>query len=402
MAKIFTKNTWTDEVLSGAEAYEVVKAGGGAITNVSELADAEINLKTPVAVAGTALDAAKMNNLENGIDELDTQINAGHNIPNVAPGASGNILKSDGTDWKSEALTSSGSSPAFVRCSVVNGDANPVLDYMAQTKIYAFPFGGGNTYPQWDGSAFVAQVFAALELALNAAHTSGSNYDKYLWNDGGTVRVVSGPAWVSSTSRGSGAGTAETEIVNGVNVNKVAMTVRNGGTTYTMPARYGTLIGTFMASANGETESSKKKRLLTNRYNKIATPLNSYDITNSWTSSSISTRELRSGSTYGVSRVGVISDGLSQIHLSAVLFCGATGTMLFSTGIGINNTTDISTINCSSYGIQSAAAANPIAFYDGVAPLGYNFFAHLEQQDIAALGTFFGNKKIGLSGWIMA
>ncbi len=75
MGKIYTKGTTVaDEVLSGAEAYEVVQSGGGAITNVNQLDDVAINLITPVAVAGTMIDAARMNNIENGIDAIDTRV----------------------------------------------------------------------------------------------------------------------------------------------------------------------------------------------------------------------------------------------------------------------------------------------------------------------------------------
>jgi len=77
MSKIYTKNTWVDEVLADTEAYEVIKTGGGAIANVSELADVEINLTTSVAIAGSPVNASRMNNIENGIDAIDTAMEFG-------------------------------------------------------------------------------------------------------------------------------------------------------------------------------------------------------------------------------------------------------------------------------------------------------------------------------------
>jgi hypothetical protein len=156
--------------------------------------------------------------------------------------------------------------PAFVRCSVVSGVPNPTADYSAQTAIYAMPR-RGNTYPQWNGSAYAAKSFTEQTLTLNAAHTSGSLYDCYLWDDSGTQRFVTGPAWSSSTSRGTGAGTAETEVVNGVTRNKVQMTVRNGATTYTMPAGYGTVVATIEMSANGQVNWTAAHRCIYNFYN---------------------------------------------------------------------------------------------------------------------------------------
>jgi len=161
---------------------------------------------------------------------------------------------------------------AFARCSVSSGVPNPTSDLLAQTAIYIMPW-NGNTYPQWNGLDFMPQIFAQQTLTLNAAHLLNSLYDIYLWMDGATQRVVSGPAWSSATTRGTGAGTAEVEVVSGVMVNKVSMTVRNGGSTYTMPARYGTVVGTFVPSANGQVEWSAKYRGICNLYNQMPAAL---------------------------------------------------------------------------------------------------------------------------------
>jgi len=66
MTKLYTKNTWADEVLSDAERYDILDDDSIAIYE-----DVQINLATSVVTAGTAVDAAKMNNIENGIDGLD-------------------------------------------------------------------------------------------------------------------------------------------------------------------------------------------------------------------------------------------------------------------------------------------------------------------------------------------
>jgi hypothetical protein len=73
MPKLYTPNTWVDEVLSGAERYDIETNGGTPIeTNV------QINLATSVAVAGSPVNAARMNNIENGIDDLDDALVAGN------------------------------------------------------------------------------------------------------------------------------------------------------------------------------------------------------------------------------------------------------------------------------------------------------------------------------------
>lgn len=71
MPKIYTKNTWEDEVLAGDERYDIKTNAGVAIeTNV------QIDLVTAVTTAGTAVDADKMNNLEDGVDALDTLLSS--------------------------------------------------------------------------------------------------------------------------------------------------------------------------------------------------------------------------------------------------------------------------------------------------------------------------------------
>ncbi len=72
MAKIYTKTTWVDEVLAGAERYDILNSSGSTLYE-----DAQINLSTAVATAGTPVTAAAMNNIEDGIDALDTLVDYG-------------------------------------------------------------------------------------------------------------------------------------------------------------------------------------------------------------------------------------------------------------------------------------------------------------------------------------
>jgi hypothetical protein len=58
----YTKTTWEDEVLSGPAEYTISGLTG----------DRTIALATSVTQAGTDFTAAKMNNIENGIETLDT------------------------------------------------------------------------------------------------------------------------------------------------------------------------------------------------------------------------------------------------------------------------------------------------------------------------------------------
>lgn len=71
MAKLYTKQTWADEVLAGDERYDILEDNG---TPINE--NVQINLATTVAQAGTAVDADRMNHIEDGLDAVDTRLDA--------------------------------------------------------------------------------------------------------------------------------------------------------------------------------------------------------------------------------------------------------------------------------------------------------------------------------------
>lgn len=65
MAKDYTKTTWVDEVLDGSAVYDV--GAGGSIG-----ADVPITLTNTVLTPGTAVNAARLNNIETMVDENDS------------------------------------------------------------------------------------------------------------------------------------------------------------------------------------------------------------------------------------------------------------------------------------------------------------------------------------------
>lgn len=70
MPKIYTKNTWVDEELIGGDVlYDVLTSGD---TPIHE--DVKIQLANTVDVEGTRVNAGRMNNIEDGIDELDDKL----------------------------------------------------------------------------------------------------------------------------------------------------------------------------------------------------------------------------------------------------------------------------------------------------------------------------------------
>lgn len=66
MAKLYSKNTWTDEVLANAAKYLVKDDDGNTVYE-----NALIQLATEVVTAGSPVNAERMQNIEDGIDALD-------------------------------------------------------------------------------------------------------------------------------------------------------------------------------------------------------------------------------------------------------------------------------------------------------------------------------------------
>lgn len=66
----YTKTVWEDEVLAGAERFEITKNAGGAVDAIGDLAQCGIALKTSVVKAGTPLNAANLNKIEDALELL--------------------------------------------------------------------------------------------------------------------------------------------------------------------------------------------------------------------------------------------------------------------------------------------------------------------------------------------
>ena len=182
--------------------------------------------------------------------------------------------------------------------------ATPVLaaDVIAGTSVFYVPY-IGNQCPVWDGTQYNFKVFGQMTLALVASHVANAIYDVFMFLDGSTVTIGTGPAWNTPTQlvgdRGTGAGTTELERKLGLWTNKVSMTARNGSTTYTVDANKGTFVGSiFMDGTNGQITchvdfGTARKWGVWNAYNRMPVALLMSDATSNWTYSSATVRQSR-------------------------------------------------------------------------------------------------------------
>jgi hypothetical protein len=215
-------------------------------------------------------------------------------------------VSADGSTWK-EALVVDRST-GVVRLPLTSqiappqgrltlASATPVMtsDQTAKTTVYYTPYVGAAA-PVWDGTAWSLVVLAELSIALdsNSGHTgyhqSGKNFDVFLDYNGGTPRLVTGPAWSSDTARA-----AAIARQNGIWLNSASMTARFGtgsGDTATLAASTAIYLGTFRASADGQTQhklggtaagGDKGSFLVWNAYNRQGVVSVVKDSTANWT-----------------------------------------------------------------------------------------------------------------------
>lgn len=300
----------------------------------------------------------------------------------------------------------------------------PVLatDVTAATSIYYSPL-IGQLVPIYSGTEWVVKSILAtttdttgLTLALDSDsghtgyHASGSLFDLFAAVVSGTLYFGTGPAWSSTTSRGSGASTTELEMFSGVWVNKNSMTLRHGsasGNTVTVPARQGTYLGTFAASANGQTEMTFKptaaaggtanKLYLWNAYNQVPNHSISRDSTNTWAYQTSTIRAANNSNSNRISFVmGLGSGRISGRYCAYSKWAASTGAIV---GVGYDSTSvfmDQNFPNFLDINGSSVVDAFPMVspFDMQTADIGFHYVQALEWANSAAEVTFYGDNNL--------
>lgn len=170
-----------------------------------------------------------------------------------------------------------------------------------------------------------------LDLAASANWVSGQLYDLFYAYVSGVLYFGTGPTWgggsPSTTGRGTGAGTPELQLYNGVWTNKNSMTLRTAAaSTQTVPANQGTYLGTAYMTATGQTGMAFTSSGagggdnvlgLYNAHNRVSVSAYGYDTTASWTLSSTTWRKANNNA---ANRIRFV-DGLRQSSVDANYAC---------------------------------------------------------------------------------
>ena len=204
--------------------------------------------------------------------------------------------------------------------------ALPVLVANAadQTTIFYTPY-LGDLIPLFNGTVWTNTTFAELSIvmAADADFTADSNFDLFVFNDSGTIRLVTGAAWTNGTTRAEAIARQ-----NGILTNGVEITGRFSATeTVTVPVNRGTYVGTmrttgtagtttmeFGGSAAGGTEGLF---FVWNMYNRVKMVAVVRDSTDFWTYATATWRAANASNAMRVTFIrGVNEDFMSAQYMS--------------------------------------------------------------------------------------
>jgi hypothetical protein len=401
-ANYIATHTGSDVVLSSVKQYMLLKFDSTASPDIWNVVAMNYGDQTTAARTAIGAAASGANSDITSLSALSPALSiaqGGHNnaalaataggmlytdgskLVNMGAGTAGQVPVSNGAS--APTWGSAGGAIAQVcggRLTLTSGTAVTTSNVTGATSIYLTPTGG--QIGLYNGSTWSLNSFTELTFALGTL-TADTLYDLFAWNNGGTITLSRGPAWSSATTRGTGAGTTELELVNGVYVNKVSIAGGPG-------AQTGRYVGTFRTTSTTTTEDSSTKRFLYNAQNrKLRSLAANGETTNSWSYSTETWRVANGAAVaYGTNAFGVVR-GLDEDPVEALAMHRALigGNHYAATGIGIDSST-VNSAQISQGGFSDNRDSSVSGRYIGYPGIGFREFRWLE---IASSATFYGD-----------
>lgn len=295
---------------------------------------------------------------------------------------------------------SGGGAPSAPQGRLTLTTATPVMasTTSGQTTVYYAPY-AGRYVPLYDGSSYtMTDIGGELSQATTdstkspAAVTTNTNYDLFVWNDGGTYRCTRGPAWSSGTARGTGAGTTELERVAGFLLNKVSIT--NGPA-----ANRGTYVGTIRTNGSSQVDfivptapaagGTAGVIGVWNAYNRVDWSALNAESANSWSYTTGTVRQVNASAGMQTAFVSGLAEGI----VFAEYVCWSTGGGTNGRiGIGYDSTSVFSGTTGAAVGQSSTI--NGVAAYRRPVEIGWHTVAALEYG--AASLVYYGDNNVPL------
>lgn len=280
------------------------------------------------------------------------------------------------------------------RLTLTSGTPVTVAEVTSSTSIYYTPF-IHNTIGIFDGTSWKLYTYSELTFALGTL-TSGANYDLFVWDNAGTVTLSAGPAWTSDTARGTGAGTTQLSLQDGVYVNTVAISGGPGAKCGRYVGTFRTISTTATADFGGTASQTGGKRFLWNAYNRRGRNLSVFDSTDSWTYTTNTWRQANGASGNKVEYVCGLSEDVVEAQAYGLTSTSSSLTATaFGVGVGVDATNANSAKTMGSFATTSGDYRGPhMSVYSGYPGIGYHYLAWLEVSQANGTTTWFGDNGV--------
>ena len=274
------------------------------------------------------------------------------------------------------------------RLTLTSGLPVTTSDVAGSTLCYYTPATGA-VIPIYSGTDFIPYRFTELSndstqsstgKAGPAACGNNFNYFMMVWNDSGTLRLTRSPAWASDTSPGTGAGTAEIEMVNGIWVNKQAIT--NGPA-----ARRGTIVGGVRSNGAAQFDDILIRRYVSNIYNAVPRTMRAIETTASWNYTLAAFRPANGNAANALDWFHALNGVLTEAEVVGSYFNNTAG-IIASTAIGIDGTVTASDCLRQQVSVASGFAGVPVnSSWKGYAGQGRHTATWLEYSGASGYKT---------------
>lgn len=294
-------------------------------------------------------------------------------------------------------------SPCGHRLSGTTALAVTTADVTAIATLYSTP-DKGSGIALYNGSIWevISQAELSMALSSDSGHTgyhqSGKLFDVFYFDDSGTKRIGTGPAWTNDTTRASAI-----SRLNGVWVNTSSMTVRFGsasGNTVTVAASRGTYLGTIYCTANGQTEDSLAKRMVWNCYNRRPRAMRVLEGTDSWSYSTATYRQANNSAANQLAFVRGLNEDAASASAGVLVTTSTTSNRSVFVAIGLDSATAFDAGCIPGWGSMytgTPSVQNSISTsYRGIPGLGYHFLAWLERGGGGDTQTWYGDNGLPL------
>ena len=280
------------------------------------------------------------------------------------------------------------------RLTLTTATAVMTAEAANQTTIYYTPY-VGDIVPLYGGASWTNTTFAELSIAMAASANwaANSNFDVFVFNDAGTIRLVTGAAWTNATTRAEAIAR-----LNGIWTNSGSITGRYGASsTVTVAANRGTYVGTFRTTGSAGTTTwelggnaaggDPGLLYVWNCYSRVPVSVGVGDSTDSWTYGTADWRSYNNSTSNRISFVRGLNEDSVKALLASLTF---TNTVNGRVGVALDA---VNTFTGQAAYVQTDATITQMgqANYCGIPGLGLHFLQGVEYGNGVLSVTFYGD-----------